>query len=112
MKGNIYKIGTRFARSISADCGQSMTEYALICALLAFGATAGYQGLASEVASAFNQISSLFDANLGTGGGAGTGSPPAGGAGHSGDPGGSGGPGGLGHGGGPGHGGLGHGHGH
>ena len=38
--------------------GQDLVEYALVVALIAFGATAGMQGLASGINSAFSDVSS------------------------------------------------------
>lgn len=42
--------------------GQDLVEYALVVALIAFGAVAAMQGLATEINTAFNVISS----NLGS----------------------------------------------
>jgi pilus assembly protein Flp/PilA len=36
--------------------GQDLIEYALVVALIAFGAIAGMQGLASQINNAFGQI--------------------------------------------------------
>jgi len=38
--------------------GQDLVEYALVVALIAFGAVAAMQGLATEINTAFNVISS------------------------------------------------------
>jgi pilus assembly protein Flp/PilA len=38
--------------------GQDLVEYALVVALIAFGATAGMKGLASGINSAFSDVSS------------------------------------------------------
>jgi len=46
-----------FSRLSATDCGQSITEYALICALIACGTAAGYKGVAVAVSDVFNQIS-------------------------------------------------------
>lgn len=70
-------------RFVSADFGQSMTEYALICALMAFGATAGYKSLADGVGNAFNHISTTFANILATGSGGGSGGSQSGSAGKS-----------------------------
>ena len=37
--------------------GQDLVEYALVVALIAFGAVAAMQGLATEINTAFNTIS-------------------------------------------------------
>ena len=60
MEVNISRIQSKIKKNALADCGQSMTEYALLCALVAFGATAGYRGLAIEVGVAYTHVSSLF----------------------------------------------------
>ena len=60
MKIDISRIQVNLKRIALADCGQSMTEYALLCALVAFGATAGYRGMATSVANAYNTISADF----------------------------------------------------
>jgi Flp pilus assembly pilin Flp len=70
MKVNISRIQTKIKKIALADRGQSMTEYALICALLAFGATAGYRGMAEEVGVAFTHVSSMFTDAFGSAGGA------------------------------------------
>jgi len=44
--------------------GQDLVEYALTVALIAFGAVAGIQGLASEINSAFNVISTDLATSL------------------------------------------------
>jgi pilus assembly protein Flp/PilA len=48
-----------FVRSIAlSEEGQDLVEYALVVALIAFGAIAGMQSLATGINSAFNTISS------------------------------------------------------
>jgi Flp pilus assembly pilin Flp len=69
MKIGISKFQTVVKKIALADCGQSMTEYALMCALVAFGATAGYHNLAKEVANAFDTISSDLATSLNLGSG-------------------------------------------
>lgn len=44
--------------------GQDLVEYALVVALIAFGAVAAMQGLATEVNTAFNTISSDLGTSL------------------------------------------------
>ena len=68
MKVDIRKIQARIKRIVSADHGQSMTEYALICALLAFGTIAGYNGIAIKVSNVYTQISAAFASALNSGG--------------------------------------------
>ncbi len=72
MKINFLRFRTTLWKLVSDHSGQSMTEYALMCALVAFGSTAGYKGLAEEVSVAYNHISGLFTSSGiigGTGGG-------------------------------------------
>ncbi len=44
--------------------GQDLVEYALVVALIAFGAVAGMDVLASEINTAFNTISSELNSAL------------------------------------------------
>jgi pilus assembly protein Flp/PilA len=54
-----------FVRSIVLrEEGQDLVEYALVVALVAFGAVAGMQTLATELNSAFNTISSDLNSAL------------------------------------------------
>jgi Flp pilus assembly pilin Flp len=66
MQVGISGIRAVFKKIALADCGQSITEYALMCALVAFGATAGYQGLAEGIASAYNTVSMDFSGAFGS----------------------------------------------
>jgi len=49
----------------SREEGQDLVEYALVVALIAFGATAGMKNLASGVNTAFSNISSQLGAAIG-----------------------------------------------
>lgn len=44
--------------------GQDLVEYALVVALIAFGAVAAMQGLSTEINTAFNVISSNLGSSL------------------------------------------------
>jgi pilus assembly protein Flp/PilA len=44
--------------------GQDLVEYALVVALIAFGAVAAMKGLSSEINTAFKQISSELASSL------------------------------------------------
>ncbi|HLY40848.1 MAG TPA: hypothetical protein VKR52_06515 [Terracidiphilus sp.] len=44
--------------------GQDLVEYALVVALIAFGAIAGMQALASGINTAFKDVSSMLISNL------------------------------------------------
>jgi pilus assembly protein Flp/PilA len=46
--------------------GQDLVEYALVVALIAFGATAGMGHLASGINTAFNNVSSQLSADIST----------------------------------------------
>jgi len=49
---------------IAREEGQDLVEYALVVALIAFGAIAGMQFLATGLNSAFNNISDVLSANI------------------------------------------------
>jgi pilus assembly protein Flp/PilA len=54
-----------FVRSIVLrEEGQDLVEYALVVALIAFGAIAGMKALSTELNSAFNTISSDLNSAL------------------------------------------------
>jgi Flp pilus assembly pilin Flp len=53
-------IRERIVKLLRKDGGQAITEYALLCALIACGVTAGYTGVAQEVNAVFNDISSTL----------------------------------------------------
>jgi len=44
--------------------GQDLIEYALVVALIAFGAIAGMQGLASQINTAFNTIGTTLTSSI------------------------------------------------
>jgi pilus assembly protein Flp/PilA len=44
--------------------GQDLIEYALVVALIAFGAIAGMQGLASQINTAFGQIGNTLTSSV------------------------------------------------
>jgi pilus assembly protein Flp/PilA len=49
---------------VEREEGQDLVEYALVVALIAFGAIAGMQFLATGLNSAFDQISSVLSTNI------------------------------------------------
>jgi pilus assembly protein Flp/PilA len=49
----------------SREEGQDLVEYALVVALIAFGATAGMKNLASGINTAFSNISSQLGSAIG-----------------------------------------------
>ena len=62
MNSLLLKICVKFQDLKNREDGQDLVEYALVVALIAFGATAGMGALASGINTAFTQVSS----NLGT----------------------------------------------
>lgn len=51
-------------KAFSESEGQDLVEYALVVALIAFGAVAAMQGLSTEINTAFNVISSNLASSL------------------------------------------------
>ena len=58
MNSILLKLYLIFQELRSGESGQDLVEYALVVALIAFGATAGMQSLASGINSAFSDVSS------------------------------------------------------
>lgn len=55
-----YKLYMRLYFLIGSEEGQDLVEYALVVALIAFGATAGMKSLAGGLAKAFQGISTTL----------------------------------------------------
>jgi pilus assembly protein Flp/PilA len=55
-----YKLYTRLYFLIGTEEGQDLVEYALVVALIAFGATAGMKALATGLNTAFHGISTTL----------------------------------------------------
>lgn len=53
-----------FKNFLSREEGQDLVEYALVVALIAFGATGAMKGLSSEIKTAFGAISSDLGSSL------------------------------------------------
>lgn len=51
-------------RLMADECGQDLTEYALIVAVMALGTIAGTRSLASGINLAFNTVSSSLSSSL------------------------------------------------
>jgi pilus assembly protein Flp/PilA len=64
MNGLLLKLYIRFQDLTSREDGQDMVEYALVVALIAFGATAGMGKLASGISTAFGNISSKLVSSM------------------------------------------------
>jgi pilus assembly protein Flp/PilA len=60
MNNTLLKLYVKFQDLATREEGQDLVEYALVVALIAFGATAGMQSLASGLNSAFQGISSTL----------------------------------------------------
>jgi pilus assembly protein Flp/PilA len=57
MNDTLLKLYVKFQDLASREEGQDLVEYALVVALIAFGATAGMKALAGGLNTAFNNIS-------------------------------------------------------
>jgi pilus assembly protein Flp/PilA len=64
MNNLILKLLIKFQDLAKRDEGQDLVEYALVVALIAFGATAGMGALAGGINSAFNTISTTLSTSI------------------------------------------------
>jgi pilus assembly protein Flp/PilA len=64
MNNLILKLYVNFQALMDREEGQDLVEYALVVALVAFGATAALQSLGSGLNSAFTNISSTLASSL------------------------------------------------
>jgi pilus assembly protein Flp/PilA len=64
MNNLLLKLYIKFQDLKNGEEGQDLVEYALVVALIAFGATAGMTALAGGINSAFNTISTKLSTNL------------------------------------------------
>jgi pilus assembly protein Flp/PilA len=64
MNNLILKLYVKIRALIDRNEGQDLVEYALVVALVAFGATAALQTLGSGLNSAFTNISSTLASSL------------------------------------------------
>ena len=60
MNTMFLKLYVSFQNLISREEGQDLVEYALVVAIIALGATASMQSLASVISSSFASISTTF----------------------------------------------------
>jgi pilus assembly protein Flp/PilA len=60
MNNTLLKLYVKFQDLASREEGQDLVEYALVVALIAFGATAGMKALATGLNSAFSGISTTL----------------------------------------------------
>jgi pilus assembly protein Flp/PilA len=56
----LFKLYVRFQELVVREEGQDLVEYALVVALIAFGATAGMKALATGLDKAFGGISTTL----------------------------------------------------
>jgi pilus assembly protein Flp/PilA len=64
MNNLILRLLIKFKGLAKRDEGQDLVEYALVVALIAFGATAGMGALAGGINSAFNTISTTLSTSI------------------------------------------------
>jgi pilus assembly protein Flp/PilA len=64
MNTMLLKLYVKFQDLASREEGQDLVEYALVVALVAFGATAGMKALGSGISTAFSSISSTLSSSL------------------------------------------------
>ena len=64
MDNLILKLLIKFKDLAQRDEGQDLVEYALVVALIAFGATAGMGALAGGINNAFNTISTTLTTSI------------------------------------------------
>jgi len=60
----LLKMYVKFQDLASREEGQDLVEYALVVALIAFGAVAGMKALATGINTAFNSISSTLSTSV------------------------------------------------
>lgn len=53
-----------FLQRLMHDEGQDLVEYALVIALIAFGATAGMKALATDINTAFGNVGTQLNTNI------------------------------------------------
>jgi pilus assembly protein Flp/PilA len=64
MNTMLLKLYVKFQDLMNREEGQDLVEYALVVALIAFGATAAMKSLSSGLNVAFSDISSTLNASL------------------------------------------------
>jgi pilus assembly protein Flp/PilA len=61
MNNMLLKLYVQFQNLASSEEGQDLVEYALVVALIAFGATAGMKSLSSAINSAFTTVTTQLN---------------------------------------------------
>ena len=64
MNNLLLKLYVKFQDLASREEGQDLVEYALVVALIAFGATAGMKSLGTGINTAFSNISSTLVSSM------------------------------------------------
>ena len=64
MNDMLIKLYVKFQELASREEGQDLVEYALVVALIAFGAVAGMKSLATGISAAFTNISTALNTNI------------------------------------------------
>jgi pilus assembly protein Flp/PilA len=64
MNNLLIKLYVKFQDFATREEGQDLVEYALVVALIAFGATAGMKSLATGISTAFTNISTALSTNI------------------------------------------------
>ena len=64
MNNLLLKLYIKFQELKDREEGQDLVEYALVVALIAFGATAGMSALATGINNAFNTISTTLASSI------------------------------------------------
>ena len=60
----LLKLYVKFQNLKSSEEGQDLAEYALVVALIAFGAVAGMSNLSKALNNAFNTISTIITTDI------------------------------------------------
>lgn len=64
MNDMLLKLSIKLRTMLSDEQGQDLIEYALVVALIAFGATAAMTTLSSDINKAFSQIGTTLNNNI------------------------------------------------
>jgi pilus assembly protein Flp/PilA len=64
MQQHLNQLYVKFQALMNREEGQDLVEYALVVALIAFGATAGMGALATGINNAFNTISTTLATSI------------------------------------------------
>jgi pilus assembly protein Flp/PilA len=64
MNNLLLNLYVKFQGLVNREEGQDLVEYALVVALIAFGATAGMTSLASGINTAFSNVSTQLGASV------------------------------------------------